>query len=380
MISWIAANRRWSTVAWSAPVLGQRLASWLATADFVLEDSLGDEQARFLESAGRQARHLARMNARSGGTAAAFPAIAGELAAALCLKAVPLAPAIDRLLQEIARQVLADGGHIQRSPAVQIEVFRHLLDCRAALADAEQAVPAELIAAIERMAPAVRALRYGDGRLAVFQGAKEGDRTLIDALLAASRIGASARASLPEMRFERLVAGRTLLLADVGPPPAGGHAAPLAFEMSHGRERIVVNCGAFGGDDPRWRAALRSTAAHSTLSVEEASVRDAGWLGRRPIRVTSSRQETEGSVWLEASHDGYRRRFGVTHQRRLFLGESGMDVRGEDALDGRSGRRFHLRFHLHPGHPGQAGGRRHVGADAHGERHRLALPLPSAAP
>ena len=224
------------------------------------------------------------------------------------------------------------------------------------------------------MAPAVRALRYGDGRLAVFQGAKEGDRTLIDALLAASRIGASARASLPEMRFERLVAGRTMLLADVGPPPAGGHAAPLAFEMSHGRERIVVNCGAFGGDDPRWRAALRSTAAHSTLSVEETSVRDAGWLGRRPIRVTSSRQETEGSVWLEASHDGYRRRFGVTHQRRLFLGESGMDVRGEDALDGRSGRRFHLRFHLHPGHPGQAGGRRHVGADAHGQRHRLALP------
>ena len=55
------------------------------------------------------------------------------------------------------------------------------------------------------------------------------------------------------------------------PPPAPAdreaHAAPGAIELSVGRERLIVNCGGYAGDDPRWRAAMRSTAAHSTLCL-----------------------------------------------------------------------------------------------------------------
>ena len=101
--------------------------------------------------------------------------------------------------------------------------------------------------------------------------------------------------------------------------------------MSHGRERIIVNCGAYGGDDLRWRTALRSTVAHSTMVVEDVNAVDSGWLARRPIRVASLRQETGGAIWLEGSHDGYRRRFGVTHHRRLYLADGGADLRGEDS-------------------------------------------------
>jgi uncharacterized heparinase superfamily protein len=66
------------------------------------------------------------------------------------------------------------------------------------------------------------------------------------------------------------------------------------------------------------------------------------------MRVERARQDAEGASWLEASHDGYRRRFGVTHRRRLYLAETGADLRGEDRLEGSAGRHFRLRFHLHP--------------------------------
>ena len=66
------------------------------------------------------------------------------------------------------------------------------------------------------------------------------------------------------------------------------------------------------------------------------------------MHVSSFRQGAEGALWLEGSHDGYRRRFGLTHRRRLYLGEAGTDLRGEDILEGRSGRTFKARFHLHP--------------------------------
>lgn len=348
VIGWILTNRRWSAAAWALPVLGDRLASWLGTADFVLDGASGDERARFLESAGHQARHLARVIGKTRGNANAFSALRGEIACALCLDVYPLNPCLGRLDREIARQIAADGGHPDRNPATLLRIFQNLVEIRAALAEAQEPVSTQLQGAIDRMAPMLRTLRHGDGRLALFQGAKESDRALIDSLLAASRVGAAAQPSAPDTRYERLTAGRTLVLVDVGGPPPGGHAAPLAFEMSHGRERIIVNCGAFGGDDARWRTALRSTPAHSTLAVENANALDVGWLLRRPLRVSFLRQETGGATWLECGHDGYQRRFGVLHHRRLYLADGGTDLRGEDSLEGRRGRAFQIRFHLHP--------------------------------
>ncbi|MBK8176236.1 MAG: heparinase II/III family protein [Rhodospirillales bacterium] len=346
--NWISANRRWTELAWSPAVLGRRLAAWLAAAEFVLDGADGDERVRFLESAGRQARHLARIANSIAKEPGVFDAAEGEIAAALCLDAVPLAPALGRLESAIAHHILADGGHVGRNPAVQLSIFRSLVEIRSALDEAHQQPLDVVNSAIQIMAPALRTLRHGDGRLALFHGAKESDRTLIDSLLAASRVSTSAVASLPQTGFERVSAGRMLLLVDAGSPPANGHASPLAFELSIGRERLVVNCGAFAGDDPRWHAALRSTAAHSTVGIGNASVRAGGWITTRPIHTRCERQSADGAVWLDMSHDGYHRHFGIVHRRRLYVTDAGSEIRGEDSLDGRRGRRFEARFHLHP--------------------------------
>lgn len=125
--------------------------------------------------------------------------------------------------------------------------------------------------------------------------------------------------------------------------------------MSDGRDRVVVNCGGFSGDDPRWQDGARSTAAHSTLTVDEtnaAELSDKFWRRARRPRLEAERRETDGAVWLDARHDGYRPRFGLTHARRLYIDATGCDVRGEDILEGKAGgtsqRRFKVRFHLHP--------------------------------
>jgi uncharacterized heparinase superfamily protein len=69
------------------------------------------------------------------------------------------------------------------------------------------------------------------------------------------------------------------------------------------------------------------------------------------------RYEAETAVWLEASHDGWARRFGLRHERRLYLDVAADELRGEDRLvplaarGGAEGRRFVpfvVRFHLHP--------------------------------
>src|SRR3546814_9452999 len=75
----------------------------------------------------------------------------------------------------------------------------------------------------------------------------------------------------------------------------------------------------------------------STATVGDAyssGLVEGGGLFRRPSSVTVDRQEADGAVLLEASHDGYVDRFGIIHHRRLYVSASGEDVRGEDRPDG----------------------------------------------
>lgn len=353
---WIDNNRQWSSPAWGPAVLGRRVAAWITTADFLLTGANEPFPPRFFHSLALQARHLHRVARGTSGTAAAFAAGKGRLLAALCLGIGKIEPALKFLRREADRQVLADGEHVQRCPALHVNVLRDLLDVRTALQAARLEVPQAIGDAIERMVPTLRALRLGDGGLAVFHGGKEGDRRLLDAVLARSGVKAKAGDSSHDTGYQRLAAGRTVIVLDAGPlPPAGAdrlaHAAPLALEMSVGRERLVVNCGSFAGDDVRWRKAMRVGDAHSTLIVSETSVAEVranGSLSHRPVEVQAQRRESEGSLWVDASHDGYRRPFGVIHRRRIYVHDSGDDVRGEDRLEGPGRQPFRIRFHLHP--------------------------------
>jgi uncharacterized heparinase superfamily protein len=122
------------------------------------------------------------------------------------------------------------------------------------------------------------------------------------------------------------------------------------MELSIGRDRMIVNCGAFPAGPPEWRDAARATAAHSTLIIADhnsSELRQDG-LGRRPTDVKAQRQEANGAHWLEAHHDGWMKPFGAVHRRRLYVSESGEDIRGEDVVEAAQPQPFSLRFHLHP--------------------------------
>ncbi len=353
---WIRANPRWNEQAWQPGVLGRRLVAWLACADFALDD--GDLALRdaFFRSANMQARHLLRGSVHETGTAAAFAAIRGRMAAALCLGIGTLDSALGLLEGEIDHQILDDGCHSQRNPQVHLAVLRDLLDIRTIIVDAEAEIPLPLTGAIERMVAIARFFRHGDGGFTLANGGKEEDVHVIDTTLAEAGVKDRPPASAPFGGFERLVAGQVLIIIDAGgAPPSGAdrlyHAAPAAFEMSVGRERLIVNCGGYAGDDPHWQAAMRSTAAHSTLMIDNINAvalnADGGVQGRRPD-AGAVRREADLAIWLEVDHDGYRGRLGTICRRRLYVDAMGEDIRGEDVFEGRGGATFVVRFHLHP--------------------------------
>lgn len=361
--SWLDRHAAWSSVAWAPDVLGVRIANWIGLHDFYCASADDAFRARVFLSLARQTRHLARVLPGPLRGATLIAALKGLAYGGLSLPGGEryLTQALRLLERELPVQVMADGGHVERSPARHLAVLRHLIDLRATLRAARREVPEALQHAIDRMAPALRFYRHGDGGLALFNGGQEGDAALVDAVLAQADARGRPLRSAPHVGFERLLTGRTLVLMDTGGPPpphldAQAHAGTLSFEMSVGRERLIVNCGAHPSPTGPWRCGLAATAAHSTLTVAEtnsAEVLEEGGLGRRPRQVTRERLEADGATLVEASHDGYLRNYGLVHRRRLYLSETGEDLRGEDTLEPATdaavpGREFTIRFHLHP--------------------------------
>ncbi|MBV8534765.1 MAG: heparinase II/III family protein [Alphaproteobacteria bacterium] len=355
--SWITSGSQWDEVSWSPEILGSRIAAWLSHAQLLSSGPNLPLERAVLDSLARQSRHLARVVTSSEAGAVRLDALRGLIYGAACGIASRriLGRAVTSLCQELDRQILADGAHVEKSPAAQYRALADLVDIREMLHTARHPVPKEIHDAIARAAPMLRFFRHGDGELALFNGATSSSAKAIDALLLRSRVKEPTPTAAADGGFQRLAAGTTLVIQDVGKPPRPGldraaHAGCLAFEMSDGPDRLIVNCGAAA--DPNGEA-LRTTAAHSTLVVANVNSAELipGGLGRRPAHVEASREETHGNVWVTASHDGYRDRFGLTHRRRLYLSASGDNLRGEDTLvstEGAPTHGFAVRFHLHP--------------------------------
>ncbi len=338
-------------------VAGARIAAWLGHYDFFAASADDEFRQRLMARLMADARTLGASLPGEEMDARALTALKGLIAAAVALldHQALLNRALRLLPQEIARQVLPDGCHAERSPAAQLTALQDLTEIRALLHAAQVQAPAALASAVERMAPALRALRSGDGGLVLFNGAKEGSPALIELVLTQAGRSSRAPAGLTEGGFHRLQAGRSVLVMDGGPPPPPGidrtaHAGTLSMELSVGRDRMVVNCGAMPGGAEAWQNATRSSAAHSTLVIADTNSSELrpGGLGRHPNEVEVQRQEANGAHWLEASHDGYAQAFGVLHRRRLYMAESGEDIRGEDAVEGATPQPYAVRFHLHP--------------------------------
>lgn len=264
--------------------------------------------------------------------------------------------ALGRLEAELDQQILPDGGHVSRNPARLVSLLLDLIPLRRALWTSHRAVPARLNAAIERMTPMLRFFTHGDGGLAAFQGANGPMSADIASILEADTAAGSPLNQAPHTGYCRLAHGASLILADCGTPVQC--ASPLAFEFSDGPHRVVVNCGEPLIANDAWSRATAETPAHSTLGLAD----DSG--GGKPRRLRwrnsapTARAEANLAVMSEGSimrgwQDAPAASCNIIHERDIYLGKAGSDLRGEDRIRSLTGgptqaSRFYIRFHLHP--------------------------------
>jgi uncharacterized heparinase superfamily protein len=339
---------------WSGEVLERRLFN-LACGARRLASVASDAEAGILFNALlHQARYLSglsdgpvRLAERATVVATAAAALNGRSSERLTART------LDRLAQALPDSVLPDGGLKSRSPQAGLELLLDLLTLDDVLLQRGRETPTAVARAIDRLGAATRFFTLGDGRLAAFHGGEAVDPQRVRAALnqdeddAARPLGAA-----PHSGYHRLVGRGIQVMIDAGPPADGpwsvaACAQPLALEVTCGPDRIFANSGwspdavavaALGPDS------LRLTHGGSTAELGGRSVGRllAGFpgdvLGPRLIggarTVDGARNENDAGAWVALNHDGWAPRFGVTHERRLFVDGRRDELRGEDVFFG----------------------------------------------
>ena len=155
---------------------------------------------------------------------------------------------------------------------------------------------------------------------------------------------------------------------DCGNPPTNNfakyyQAGCLSFELNANKQKVICNSGYGKYLSPKLNSLSRSTAAHSTLYINDTSscifqknksinkVYGNSLLEKHKITYKNY-TESENFYSITAAHNGYEKKFGYIHKRSIKILKKEDKIFGQDNLQKTkkySNPLFYfIRFHIYP--------------------------------
>src|SRR5262245_34398538 len=304
-----------------------------------------------------------------------------------------------KLIDEIERQVEADGVGKERATEYQMFIFEFFLLAGALGQAVGDPFPPEYWDRVKRMRAFLSAISNRAGDFPMFGDSDSGQvisfpETTTERFRALAQIGQSCEgdASL-DLRAALLLWGQSPQDISISPLPlptqnletfpdggyhvlatdrgaeseivivfdaghlgiplliAHGHADALSFWLSYGGREFLIDPGTFTYySSTQWRSYFRGTAAHNTLRIDrkDQSLPGGTFLWREAAQCRLEHvQDTDEFVDVTASHDGYRRLSDpVIHTRELRLFKKSPTLVITDRLECQGSHDIELFFHF----------------------------------
>ncbi len=357
IIDWIDHIDYSNPLIWNHDVLAKRIFYLLTNLSFFFETANENFQKKFAKNINKQCVVLHR---RSKNQNKNIFTIKSLLLSSFCFENLKknYPSIIHQLKIIIQKEILNDGMHYLRSPSEHFFFLCSLLDIKNFLGNLKKEIPIEVNNKIHEMSTVLKFFRIGDGHLSIFNKYDFVVINKINNVLKKS----NNKLRLPKVSecsgFLRVSKNKLIFIMDCGKPtPEKTHAGSLSFELSYLSEKIVVNCGSPFVNNKNWNDAMRSTAAHSTLNINEINSSDIFFNKDTTTRIAdvkSEKYEENDNIWINSSHSGYKEIFGLVHKRLIHLDLNNNIIRGEDSFDyeakfiEKKNYNFFLRFHIHP--------------------------------
>jgi len=368
---WISKNPQGAEDAWEPFPVSLRIVNWIKL--FLSPEANGKVEERWLQSLYEQALwleknieyHLLANHFFKNGKALFFAGLyfAGTDAERWLEKG------LDIISAEIDEQILADGGHFERSPMYHAMICEDCLDLLSLAQGSEGRVPEHLVERLrEKCSGMVRFLlgmTHPDGDIALFNDAAFGIEARPANLIAyyerltGERIPETTVGhwAFPETGYFTMAprSGDRLIIdcGPVGPDyqPGHSHCDTLSFELSLKGRRVIVDSGCCQYVDGDIRCYNRGNVGHNTITIDgrnQSEVWSAHRCGRRAYPLHAHLEaRPDGSLVFSGAHNGYRYLKGCpVHHRAITW--SGNEIIVEDRIEGKDSHDIEARLHVSP--------------------------------
>ena len=356
--NWIDERHNLLSKEFDSQIMAERITCWSFNFSWFAESGELDLQKKILYSIALQIKYLEIKLTETNNHLEIIIIIKGILVAKSILfdDIINIDELLNLIDEKLEILTNVDGGHSSRSPVLQINLLRHLIEIRSVVGILKNVHAENLHKHTIKMGEYCRSFQMPNGYFAWFHGGSLVPKDIIKQTL--NRVGYKNRIFqvAEDTGFCRLSNMDSLVFVDIGLKPivnTNTKASLFAFEFFYKKEKIISNLGELINSNIKSaKNSLASSAAHSTLNIDDRNNIDL--TGKRKTEILNVKYgKTKDGNLLDITHSGYNTIFGINHKRQIYLSNKKNEIRGKDEIInlgniGTIPKRANIHFHLDP--------------------------------
>ena len=364
ILKWIEKNHRYSSKCWETDITAKRIIVWISNSKLTYEDGDTVYKEKFNQIIKKQTNHLINEIEKSESVDDKMVGCAAIILVGLSYqdKNNYLNLGLSLLKKIIKFSFDSDGFPKSRNIRQLNFYLKYFVLIREWLKESQNEIPEYIDENIYYLGQAYAFIWKNNKKDILFNGNHESNNIEFDEYL--KRLGYIFKNQSNELGgYVILNSKKISLIMDIGSSPdkkfsSNYQAGALSFEIISSGKKLICNSGYFQNFKHQLNDLSKTTAVHSTLTLDDRSsckfikTQNLGSRILEGLKITSKNIVFEKNYWkISATHDGYLKKYGIIHDREIEFYPEQMKFIGHDKVLSKNNiknLKFDIRFHLEP--------------------------------
>ena len=367
--SWINNFFNYDPDSWEMEITAKRIIAWVSNTDLTLENSDKTYKEKFFLSLIKQSNFLLKNLKNLFNDSTKIICCSGIILSGMIFKENDSNYTIGiKELEKITKNYFDETGFPKsRNPEEVFISIKYLVLVREWLKEAAKPIPDFLNEIIRKCGNCYSILSCSNKQFPLFNGATEVNYKDYDVFLKNLKYKFINK-NYEIADFFKIKKKKFEFFIDCGNPPPSNftkyyQAGCLAFELIANKQKVICNLGYGKYLSPKLMSLSRSTAAHSTLYINDTSsctfqknesinkIYGSSLVEKHKV-TNKNYLENKDFYSIVASHNGYEKKFGYIHKRSIKILKKEDKLFGQDELiktkSCSNSLYYFIRFHIYP--------------------------------
>ncbi len=361
--NWINKNDKYKKESWEFNITAKRIISWLSNHQLSYNESDKEYRSMFDHMIQKQTNHLLNEIKNSKDLENKIIGCSAIILTGLCYKIEKNYLNVGlNFLKKITNSSIDNQGFTNSRNIKQLIFFlKYFIIIREWFKESQIEVPEHIEENIYYLGQSYAFIRQNINADLLFNGNNKSNTHDFDHYL--KRLGYKFKNENKDCGGYIILKNKKICLAmDAGSSPNPKYtqdyqSGALSFEIISNGRKLITNCGYYKKNNQNLNEISKSSAAHSTLIIDDNSSckfikKEDKLILKSGFKITQKNSVFEKNYWkINAAHDGYFKKFKSIHERNIEFFPEQMKFVGNDRIIRKKNNhsfKFDIRFHLEP--------------------------------